>query len=156
MDLGDGWQNIALLILVAVFFVASIFIRRRKGSSAPMVIAMSLMRDVDKNQKLVQSFHFDWRTKKFKVDNWRKYCDKLNFLEDNELVDLLSSVFIMADGFNEKIVDAKRHKSSSYLATIQVDKLSVPLAKSREKLEQWIQDNWSNPEMFPKRRGLMG
>ena len=63
---------------------------------------------------------------------------------------------MMADGFNANIEEAKRHKSSSYLATIQVDRLSVPLAKSREKLEQWVQENWSNSEMFPKRRGLMG
>ena len=156
MDFGDGWQNFALLAVVAVFFIISIFIRRRKGDSSPMVIAMSMLRDVDKNQKLVQSFHFNWKTKKFKTENWKKYNDKLGFFEDDELKDLLSSVFMMADGFNEKIGEAKRHKSSSYLAVIQVDRLSVPLAKSREKLEQWVQENWGNPAMFPKRRGLMG
>ena len=156
MDFGDGWQNIALFAGVAIFFIISIFIRRRKGDSTPMVIAMSMLRDVDKNQKLMQSFHFNWKTKKFKTANWKKYNDKLGFLEDDELKDLLSAAFMMADGFNEKIEEAKRHKSSSYLAAIQVDRMSVPLAKSREKLEQWVQDNWGNTEMFPKRRGFMG
>jgi len=158
MDFGDGWQNFALLAVVAVFFVVSIFFRRRKGESSPMVIAMTLLRDVDKNQKLVQSFHFNWKTKKFKVANWQKYNDKLAFLgEDNEeLKKVMSTAFMMAVDFNEKIEEAKKHKSSSYLATVQVDRLSVPLAKSREGLEQWVQENWSRPEMFPKRRGFLG
>ena len=155
MEFGDAWQNVALIALVLLVFVASIFFRKRKGESAPMIIAMTLLRDVDKNQKLVQAFHFNWKTNKFKTGNWEKYGDKLGFL-DEELQDVLSKAFSLAEDFNERIEEAKKRKTSSYLATIQVDKLSVPLSKSREGLEQWVQDNWGKQELYPKRRGLFG
>ncbi len=155
MDFGDGWQSFVLVALFIIIFIVSIFFRKRKGESAPIIIAMTLLRDVDKNQKLVQAFHFNWKTKKFKTENWQKFNDKLDFL-DEELGKVLSAAFMMAEDFNERIQEAKRHKSSSYLATIQVDKLSVPLDKSREGLEQWVQENWENRELHPKRRGLFG
>lgn len=155
MDFGDGWQSFALVALFIIIFIVSIFFRKRKGDSAPIIIAMTLLRDVDKNQKLVQSFHFNWKTKKFKTENWKKFNDKLDFL-DEELGKVLSAAFMMAEDFNERIAEAKRHKSSSYLATIQVDKLSMPLAKGREGLEQWVQENWGNREVHPKRRSLFG
>ena len=155
MDFGDSWQNIGLIALVIIFFIFSLFFRKRKGSDAPMIIAMTLLRDVDKNQKLVQAFHFNWKTKKFKTKNWKLYSNKLGFLSE-ELGKYLSATFMMAEDFNERIEEAKRHKSSSYLATIQVDRLSVPLAKSREGLEQWVEENWGNQELYPKRRGLFG
>ena len=155
MDFGDGWQNIGIIVLLIIFFIASIFLRKRRGADAPMIIAMTLLRDIDKNQKLVQAFHFNWRAKKFKTGNWYKYNDKLGFLSE-ELENIMSTAFLMAEDFNERIEDAKKHKSSSYMATIQVDKLSVPLAESREALEQWVQENWGNKEMYPKRRGMFG
>ncbi len=155
MDFGDGWQSFALVALFVIIFIASIFFRKRKGDSAPIIIAMTLLRDVDKNQKLVQAFHFNWKTKKFKTENWKKFNDKLDFL-DEELGKVLSAAFMMSEDFNVRIEEAKRHKSSSYLATIQVDKLSVPLAKGREGLEQWVQENWGNRELHPKRRSLFG
>lgn len=155
MDFGDGWQSFALVALFVIIFIVSIIFRKRKGDSAPIIIAMTLLRDVDKNQKLVQSFHFNWKTKKFKTENWKKFNDKLDFL-DEELGKVLSAAFMMAEDFNERIAEAKRHKSSSYLATIQVDKLSMPLAKGREGLEQWVQENWGNREVHPKRRSLFG
>lgn len=155
MDFGDGWQSFALVAFFIIIFIASIFFRKRKGDSAPIIIAMTLLRDVDKNQKLVQAFHFNWKTKKFKTENWKKFNDKLAFLDD-ELEKVLSAAFMMSEDFNVRIGEAKRHKSSSYLATIQVDKLSAPLAKGREGLEQWVQENWGNREVHPKRRSLFG
>lgn len=155
MDFGDGWQSFALLALVIILLIASIFFRKRKGESAPMIIAMSLLRDVDKNQKLMEAFLFHWKTKKFKTENWEKYNDKIGFL-DEELRMTLSDAFDLAEEFNEQIEAARKHKTSSYLAAIQVDKLREPLAESRQGLEEWVQENWGKPELYPKRRGLFG
>lgn len=155
MDFGDGWQNIGIIVLLIIFFIASIFLRKRKGGDAPMIVAMTLLRDIDKNQKLVQAFHFNWKARKFKTKNWQKYNDNLGFFSE-ELTEVLSVGFRMAEDFNERMEEAKKHKSSSYMATIQVDKLSVPLAEGREELEQWVQDNWENKDLYPKRRGLFG
>ena len=156
MDFGDMGQSVGLIVLVIVIFIASIFLKKRKGdSAAPMIIAMTLLRDVDKNQKLVQAFHFNWKTKKFKTENWKKYNSNIGFISE-ELSKHLSAAFMISEDFNERIAEAKKHKSSSYLATIQVDRLSVPLAKSREGLEQWVEENWGNSALYPKRRGLFG
>lgn len=155
MEFGDAWQNLALIAVVIILLIASIFFRKRKGESAPMVIAMSLLRDVDKNQKLMEAFLFHWKTKKFKTETWENNEEKLDFL-DEELQIALSDAFEMAEEFNEQIEAARKHKTSSYLAAIQVDRLKEPLAESRQGLEEWIQESWGKPELYPKRRGLFG
>jgi len=155
MGFGDGWQNLALIAVVIIILIASIFLKKRKGESAPMLIAMGLLRDVDKNQKLMEAFLFHWKAKKFKTETWKNNNAKLDFL-DEELQIALSDAFRIAEDFNLQIEAAKKHKSSSYLAAIQVDRLREPLAESRQGLEEWIQENWGKTELYPKRRGFFG
>jgi len=155
MGFGDGWQNLALIAVVIIILIASIFLKKRKGESAPMLIAMGLLREVDKNQKLMEAFLFHWKAKKFKTETWKNNEEKLDFL-DEELQIALSDAFEMAEEFNEQIEAATKHKTSSYLAAIQVDRLREPLAESRQRLEEWIQENWGKTELYPKRRGFFG
>lgn len=155
MGFGDGWQNLALIAVVIIILIASIFLKKRKGESAPMLIAMGLLREVDKNQKLMEAFLFHWKAKKFKTETWKNNNAKFDFL-DEELQIALSDAFEMAEEFNQQIEAARKHKTSSYLAAIQVDRLREPLAESRQGLEEWIQENWGKTELYPKRRGFFG
>ncbi len=155
MDFGDIGQNLWLIALLIIIFIASIFLRKKTGESAPMIIAMSLLRDVDKNQKLMEAFLFHWKAKKFKTENWRKYNTKLDFLDEELQIDI-SDAFRLAEDFNEQIEMARKNKTSSYLATVQVDRLRKPLAESRQGLDEWVQENWGNKEYYPKRHGLFG
>ena len=68
----------------------------------------------------------------------------------------LSRTFEMAEEVNERIEAAKKFKSDSYMAGIDVDKLKEPLAKSKQQLREWLEANMQNPEFMPKRRGLFG
>jgi len=78
----SNWQDVALLVLVVALFIGSIFFRKRRTGTAPMVIAMGLYRDVDKNQKLVEAFSFRLKIKKFKTKTWQKHKNRVDFLVD--------------------------------------------------------------------------
>jgi len=151
----SNWQDIGLLVLLVALFIGSIFFRKRRGETAPMVIAMGLYRDVDKNQKLVEAFSFRLKIKKFKTKTWQKHKNRVDFLGE-ELRAALTDAFELAEDFNQQIDAAKKKGSSSYLSTIQVDKLGEPLARCRQGLEKWIQDNWGNRGLYPKRIGFFG
>jgi len=149
----SNWQDIGLLVLVVALFVGSIFFRKRRTGTAPMVIAMGLYRDVDKNQKLVEAFSFRLKIKKFKTKTWQKHKNRVDFLGE-ELRAALTDAFKPAEDFNQQIDAAQKKGSSSYLSAIQVDKLKEPLARCRQGLEKWIQDNWGNRDLYPKRIGF--
>ncbi len=148
----SNWQDIGLLVLLVVLFIAAIIFKRR-GGTAPMVIAMGLYRDVDKNQKLVEAFSFRLKIKKFKTKTWQKHKNRVDFLGE-ELRAALTDAFKLAEDFNQQIDAAQKKGSSSYLSAIQVDKLKEPLARCRQGLEKWIQDNWGNRDLYPKRIGF--
>lgn len=150
-------ENSTLFFAIAVilFLAASIVFRIYRGWRAPVGMASSLLKAVQKNTKLVETFNFNWRSKKFSTASWKRDKSKLDFLPP-ELMDTLANAFDIAEAFNEKIDAAKKHKTDNYMASIEVDKLRSPLAKSRQELAQWILSNIRNPEYQPKRRGIFG
>lgn len=71
---------------------------------------------------------------------------------DQSLHNTLAGAYEIAEEFNSQIEAAKKHKSSSYLAIIQVDRLRETLAKSKQRLEQWLELEKRQKEM-PKPDG---
>jgi len=155
VDLGNLGENIVPLLLVFVFLAVNILLKRRKGEKTPGEIATSLLSEVTYNQNLMESFNLQWQAKKFKMGSWNRNKAKLNFL-DQSLQHILTDTFSIAEDFNREIDAAKKYKSSSYLANISVDRLRTPLAKSKEGLEEHLQDDMGKKEMPPRRRGLFG
>jgi len=151
----SNWQDVLLLVLLVGIFVGAIFLRRRRTETAPMVIAVELYRDVQKNQKLLEVFSFQLKVKRFKTKNWKKHNSRILFLSEG-LRASLAEAFKLAEDFNQKIDEAQKQGSSSLLSMVQVDKLREPLAKSRQGLEQWIQENWGNRNLYPKRISFFG
>jgi len=150
------WENFGLLIPIIVIIIFGILMRRRRGGSSHLEVAVGLLSEINHNLKVMDTISSDWRVKKrFKTDNWSRNQDKIDFL-DQELQNNLSNAFGLAEDFNQMIVDAKQHKSSSYLASIQPDKLREPLTKSKDGLTEWVQANFQTELFQRKRRGLFG
>ena len=153
---GSFWENFGLLIPIIIIIIFGILMKRRRGGKSRLEVAVGLLSEVNHNLKAIDTVSSDWQVKKkFKIRNWNRNQDKIDFL-DEELQDNLSSAFSLAEGYNNKIDEAKQHKSTSYLAAIQPDKMREPLTKSKDGLTEWVQANFQTELLQRRRRGLFG
>ena len=152
---GSFWENFALLIPIIIIIIFGILMRRRRGGRTRLEVAIGLLSEINHNMKITEAYSSDWQTKKkFKTGNWNRNQDKIDFL-DQDLQNNLSNAFGLAEEFNQRIDEAKQHKSASYLAGIQPVKMTEPLTRSKQGLTEWIQANFQT-EMSQRRRGLFG
>ena len=151
IDWGEIGQVLSYLVPVAAFVVINIFFRKRQEQKRQQEVVRSLLAEIEHNQKLMEAFLFKWQSKKFKTGAWKSSKDKIDYI-DYSLRNTLAGAYEIAEEFNGEIEAAKKHKSSSYLAGIQVDRLKEPLAKSKEGLEAWLELNKRAKEM-PKPGG---
>ena len=158
MDFGDAGAKLLIVLVILIFLAFNIFIiifiiliRRYRGERTPLERVLSLLSEINHNQKLVEDFQFHLRVKKFKTGSWKRNKTKVDFL-DQSLLTTLDTAFSMAEGFNQDIDAAKKHKSTSYLAVISIDKLKELLAQSKQGLEEWLQENAEKPQ-FSRRQG---
>jgi len=153
---GEGpLGNILLVVVIILFMLGSIFLRRRSAEKTELGKIVSLLSEINQNLKIIDAFSFHWRTKKFKTGAWQRNTAKLDFL-DEKLQTTLANAFGMAEEFNREIDEARRHKSSSYLASIKVDKLKDVMTKGQQELGEWFQENKDKQELLPRKRGLFG
>jgi len=155
MELNETLMNILLGALIVILLVANFYFRKRKTDKSPLGMAVGIFSDVNKNLKLVENFSFHWQVGKLKDSNWQLNKDRVDFLPV-DIKSTLSKTFDMVEEVNQRIEAAQRYKSNSYMAGIDIDKLKGPLARSKERLQEWIKENFQNPEYMPKRRGLFG
>ena len=151
IDWGEIGQILSFLGPVAAFVVINIFFRKHQEQKRQQEVVRSLLAEIEHNQKLMEAFLFKWQSKKFKTGAWKSSKDKIDYI-DHSLRNTLAGAYDIAEEFNGEIEAAKKHKSSSYLAGIQVDRLKEPLAKSKEGLEAWLELNKRAKEM-PKPGG---
>lgn len=153
---GEGMLgNIILVVVVLLFMLGSIFLRRRTVEKTELGKIITLLSEINQNLKIVDAFSFHLGVKKFKTDSWNRNKTKFDFL-DERLHTTLANAFGMAEEFNQRIDEAKKYKSSSYLASIEVDKLKDTMTKSQQELGEWFQENKDKKELLPKKRGLFG
>jgi hypothetical protein len=120
--------------------VFNIFFRKQQEQKRRLTVVKSLLSEVEHNQKLMEAFLMRWQTKKFKTANWKRNRDKMDYI-DQDLRTTLAGAYEIAEEFNKEIEAAKKYKSPGYLASIRVDRLREPLAKSRQGLEEWLELN---------------
>ena len=72
--------NVIVIIIVFLFLVLSVFIRSRRAGGAPLGIAIGMLSDVSKNEKLVENFSFHRTIGRFKAGSWKKNKGKIDFL----------------------------------------------------------------------------
>ena len=107
----------------------------------------SLLSEIEYNQNLMEAFLFKWQAKKFKTGTWKSNRGKMDYI-DQSLHNTLAGAYEIAEQFNSEIDAAKKHKSSSYLAGIQVDRLKEPLARSKQGLKEWLELDKRQKEMI--------
>lgn len=155
MDLGETGTNIIFGIVIVLFLVLNVYVRSRRTAKTPLGRVIKILAEINYNKKLVENFSFHRGIGKFKTGAWKRNNDKIDFVPQ-QLRMTLSQTFEMSAEVNERINAARKYKSDSYMAGIDVDKLKAPLAKSQQQLQEWLQANAQNPAYMPKRRGLFG
>ncbi|MFC2003004.1 hypothetical protein ACFLV4_03555 [Chloroflexota bacterium] len=154
-DLDDLGKNLTFIIPLILLVLFQIFVKRRKGENTTLEVVGSLLSEINQNQQLMEAFLVNWQAKKFKTGSWERNKNKLDFL-DQSLQNALADAFGLAEDFNRQMDSAKQHKSASYLANINVEKLREPLARSKQGLEEWLEANTGQKELLTRRRGLFG
>ncbi len=144
-DWGEIGKFFSYLIPVIIFILFNVFFRKRQEQKRRLGVVRSLLSEINYNQKLMEAFLFQWQAKKFKTGNWKRNRDKMDYI-DQGLHATLAGAYEIAEEFNKEIDAAKKHKSASYMASIQVDRLKEPLAKSKQGLEEWLQLNKGRKE----------
>ena len=145
--------NMIIFIAVLGLILLQFFLRRRKPQAFHGEIAQNLLMEVKLNQALAETHNRRQKPRRFEVTNWRRYKSKLDFLTQS-LQGALSDTFMMVEDFNQQIETAKKFKSASYTASVDVGKLTEPLARSREGLEEWLLANVGRKEPPPKYPGI--
>ena len=146
MDFGDIGENIPVIAMVIGLILLQFFLRRRRPQEVThQGIAQNLLAEVRLNHRIAEAYTLGGKTRKFMTTSWQRYKNKLDFL-DQSLQVTLSDAFTMAEDFNQQIAAAKKYKSTSYMASVNVDKLKGPLTKSEEGLGQWLQSKGGTTE----------
>jgi hypothetical protein len=150
----DGWVTNVLIGVVLFFMLGlSIGLQIVRMRRAPLGRVVGILSNVKHNERLCENFSFHRGIGKMKASAWQKNKNRVDFLPQ-ELRTRLSQLFEMVGEVNELIDAAIRHKSDSYMAAIDIDKLKPPLATCREQLQEWVYANMHNPDYLPKRRSL--
>ena len=134
-NLGDN--IIPIIIIVGLILLQVIIGRKRRGERTQQAIIQSLLLEVRVNQALVDTYYQRDKPKMFEVTSWQMYKNKLDFLSQS-LQGTLSDAYMIIEDYNQQIKAAKRFKSTSYMVSVDINKLQEPLNKSREGLEQWL------------------
>jgi len=142
MDFFGEDSQLTFLIPIIILIALSFFMRRRKPAEKTDVdIVGGLFLEVKENQRTVESISpHTARFKKLKTDSWKRNSEKVGFL-DESLRSSLARAFGLAEDYNMQVEAAKKFKSSSYLASINIDKLKRSLTASTEGLEGWLKAN---------------
>ena len=145
-----------IIFLVLILFILWSFTRRRKSRTTKVDAAMGILSNVNDNLKSWKSRLTDWQSKKkFQTAGWKYYKNRLEFL-DASLVTSINEAFTLAEDFNMRIDSAKKNKVMATLQDMPVDKLRVPLTKSKDGLMVWLKANLQSELQNNKRRGFFG
>lgn len=153
MDFSAILDNLPIILAVIVLLLLQYLFWRPKPERTHQEIAHSLLSEVKLNQGLVEIFGLREKPKKFEITSWQRNKTRLDFL-DESLQTSLSDAFGIVEDFNRQIESAKKHKSPSYMAGLNVGKLKEPLAKSKQGLEDWFLANTGRKEPPLKYPGI--
>jgi uncharacterized membrane-anchored protein YhcB (DUF1043 family) len=140
------WSEIAkvlsYLIPIIIFILFNVVFKKQREKQRQLGVVKSLLSETEYNSNLVDSFSMRSQMKNFKTATWKRNRDKMDYI-DQSLYSTLADAYEIADGFNREIDAAKKHKSASYIAGINVSRLTKPLAKSKQGLKEWLELNKS-------------
>ena len=134
----DIGANLPFIIGAIALVAIQYFLRKRRPAEAKQQdIVQDLLGEVRLDIRLAEVFSFQYQAKQFMTTTWQLNKNKLDFLEP-KLQENVNSAFEMAVDFNQQIAAAKKNKSTAYMASIHVDKLTALLTTCQQGLEQWL------------------
>jgi len=117
---------------------------------------MGILSDVSDNIKIMESRIANPQLKtKFELANWRRFKDKVGFLDD-EVITSLDEAFALAGEFNAGTNSIRNNKTLAAVQDMQLDKLKEPLSKSKAGLSDWLRANYQTEMQNSKKRGIFG
>ncbi len=139
-------QTISIIIVGLLVVVLIWTYLRRRSTGSPKVDAVeSILKDVSENMNIVEEKLANPRsTKKFKTGNWKRFQNKIGFLDDPDL-ESINEVFALAQEYNAR----------TDLDSVQMEKIKESLSKSRRGLSDWLRVN-RRKELESKNRGGPG
>ena len=149
MDFEDIGKFLTYLIPIIIIVLTNVVFKKHKQQQTKLNVVRSLLSEIDFDQKLLEAFSLQWQIRKFKAGTWKRNKDKMDYI-DPALRYVLADAFEIAEEFNREVDAAKKHKSTSYLSGIRVERLTKPLAKSKQRLEEWLELNQSKKKLPAK------
>jgi hypothetical protein len=140
MDFGNFSDNLPLIITVLALVAFQFLFRKKRPAANNASIVQNLLSEISLDIRLTEYFTYDKPGKKFMDTSWKLYQSKLDFL-DQSLRGTLTTTFQMIEEYNQQIAAAKKFKSTSYLAALDMSKLKALLEKSHQGLESWYSSN---------------
>jgi hypothetical protein len=138
MDWGDITENIPIIAMIIGLILLQIFLRRRRGpQTGNQYIAESLMSEIRVNLRLAEVLAEGEPIKRFITTAWKINRNKIEFLEQ-QVQSALTDAFTIAEDYNQQVAASRKYRSTSYIASIDVQKLQAKLTSSKEGLEQWF------------------
>jgi hypothetical protein len=149
----DQLVQIIIIALLIIFLIGTYVFKRPSGS--PKVnAAMGILSDVSDNMKIMENRIANPQLKtKFELANWRRFKDKVGFLDD-ELITSINESFSLAGRFNAGTDSARNNKALAAVQDMQLDKLREPLTKSKAGLSDWLRANYQTEMQNSKKRGI--
>ena len=146
MDFGAIGGYIPIIIVAVALILLQVYLtRRRKPEVTHRSIVQNLLLEVKLNLAQIENFHLLKKPKKFMYTSWYMTKNKLDFLEQ-PLQTALSDTYQMIEDYNQQIGAARKYKSESYMVNINLDKLIEPMERSRDGLEDWLQETTGSRE----------
>lgn len=141
-DWSEIGKVLSYLIPLIIFILFNVVFKKHREKQRQLGVVKSLLSEIEYNSNLVDSFSMRSQMKNFKTATWKRNREKMDYI-DQSLYSTLADAYEIADGFNREIDAAKKHKSASYIAGIDVSRLTKPLAKSKQGLKEWLELNKS-------------
>lgn len=141
-DWSEIGKVLSYLIPLIIFILFNVVFKKHREKQRQLGVVKSLLSEIEYNSNLVDSFSMRSQMKNFKTTTWKRNREKVDYI-DQSLYSTLADAYEIADGFNRDIDAAKKHKSASYIAGIDVSRLTKPLAKSKQGLKEWLELNKS-------------
>jgi hypothetical protein len=152
--LNDTNSIIILGVALFLMLILSMAIQAWRTRRSPMGRVVGIAADLRYNRKLCEKISGGGGVALFKTGNWDKHRERIEFIP-GELRDELAKLFETIGEVNSTIDASQTHGSSSYMGSIDIDKLLEMITPLQEQIKNWVYENMNNPEYLPKKRGLL-
>lgn len=153
MDIPENiQQNLPFIIGAIALVVFQFIMRKRRGPGGnQQEIVQNLLAEVRLNVRLAELLAVQYQPRKFMMTSWVLSKNQVVFLPSS-LQTSLADAFMMAEDFNRQIDAAKKYKSTSYMASVDLEKLKKLFVACQEGLELWLVEKTGTknpPEKIP-------